>query len=502
MLVLLLGGCMVTSVFATNLLWVLLGANWLLEGRWREKWQMFKDSRLLQAFLTLYLLFIVGLLWTTNLHHGLSVLQDKLPLLVVPLVMLTSRPLTGHTRNTILGAYAITVTVVSVIGLVRLLTIPDLPYRNAVPYISHIRFALNCCMVVFLAFAAVLGKGGHYPKAVRLLAALVAAWMLCFLVLLRSYTGIAVLTVTSLALLLFRYRNWRLMVLWVAVVGTLATMTILEARNYYRLVPLATEPLRATTDGGRPYYHANDGMVENGNYINNYICTEELRSEWNRRSSIDYDDTLDGGIMIKYTLVRYLNALGLAKDSAGVAALTDEQVHAIEHNQANPVYSSHNPLRKMVYTTLFEVECHRYTQAVKGFTMLQRLALWRGTAEVIKENRWIGVGTGDADDELHAMLESMQSPMAGTTMRCHNQYLLLLESFGIVGFALLAFFFLRALRRKADSTSPRRAVRLSSLMLAWLLTVLISFLTEDTLDTLAGILFCTYFLAFRDPEAE
>ena len=52
-LIALLGASMVTSTWASNLVWVLLGVNWLLEGRWREKWQMARESRLLQAFLIL-----------------------------------------------------------------------------------------------------------------------------------------------------------------------------------------------------------------------------------------------------------------------------------------------------------------------------------------------------------------------------------------------------------------------------------------------------------------
>ena len=32
-----LGVSMVTSVFLANMAWVFLGVNWLLEGRWREK---------------------------------------------------------------------------------------------------------------------------------------------------------------------------------------------------------------------------------------------------------------------------------------------------------------------------------------------------------------------------------------------------------------------------------------------------------------------------------
>ena len=61
MLVILLGGCMVCSTWAANLVWVLMGANWVLEGRWREKWQMARESRLLQAYLVLYLLLMAGM---------------------------------------------------------------------------------------------------------------------------------------------------------------------------------------------------------------------------------------------------------------------------------------------------------------------------------------------------------------------------------------------------------------------------------------------------------
>ena len=113
---------MVTSVWASNLMWVLLGVNWLFEGRWREKWQMARQSRLLQAFVALYLLYLVGMLWTDNIAHGWTILQVKLPLLVVPLVVLTSRPLVGRARCLVLAGYAATVLVVSVIATVRLVT--------------------------------------------------------------------------------------------------------------------------------------------------------------------------------------------------------------------------------------------------------------------------------------------------------------------------------------------------------------------------------------------
>lgn len=334
---------MVTSVWASNLMWVLLGVNWLFEGCWREKWQMARQSRLLQAFVALYLLYLVGMLWTDNIAHGWTILQVKLPLLVVPLVVLTSRPLVGRARRLVLAGYAATVLVVSVIATVRLVTIPDLPYRDAVPYISHIRFALNCCVVVYLLS---LGNPGRLIR-LRLLGkvacVLLVLWFLVFLAFIHSYTAFAILAVVSLVLLLARYRRWPLIALWLLLAGVAAFLVGREAKAYYRLVPQATEPLSAYTAGGRPYDHYRDGIVENGNYINNYLCPDEMRAEWQRRSAVSYDSVGDDGYSLQPTLVRYLNALGLTKDSVGVHSLTDAQVADIERGVANPVYLSSTP---------------------------------------------------------------------------------------------------------------------------------------------------------------
>ena len=486
---------MVTSVWAANLMWVLLGANWVLEGRWQEKWQMARASRLLHALVALYALHLVGMLWTSNLAHGWSILQVKLPLLVVPLVVLTTPAVKGRARSLILAIYATTVLVVSVIGAVRLATIPDLPYRDAVPYISHIRFALNCCMVIFLLLT---GGGkwrwGHGRWVWTILRVLLSLWLLAFLIMLRSYTAMVILAVVSLALALRMLPSgkWLPAVLWLLIASTAALLVGHEAKSYYRMVDSATAPLRAYTAGGRPYTHTQDGIIENGNYINNYVCHEELRTEWQRRSTVAYDSMVADGYSVHPTLVRYLNALGLTKDSVGVSALTARQIQDIEHGVANPVYTSGNPIRKMVYVMLFEREFYNHTHTSRGFTMLQRLELWKATLRVISDNRWVGVGTGDVDDVLHAELAATGSDLTGTYKSTHNQYLAFLAAFGVVGFAFLLFMFLRPL-----STPRSFPTRHSLLLLAWLLTILISCLTEDTLSTLAGILFCTWFLAFR-----
>lgn len=498
----LLGGCMVTSTWASNLVWVLLGANWVFEGwsrpdgsnwhsGWREKWQMFRESRLLQAYIGLYLLLLIGMMWTESQPFGWSILQVKLPLLVVPLVVLTTRPLEGPVRHWVLWAYTTTVLVVSIIGFVRMLNIPDLPYRDAVPYISHIRFALNCCMVVCLCAGVAVWHRSILHKIVAVLAML---WMLAFIVLMHSYTAIAVLAVVSLVTLIAYRRSWPLIALWVVLVGTIAFFVGREIKSYYRMGPLATEPLRSHTASGNAYYHACDGIIENGNYVNNYICADELKQQWALRSNMPYDSITATGYSVAPTLVRYMNCLGLTKDSAGMAAMSNEQIAAVERGVANPVYESGNPLRKMVYVMLLEREFYVHTHAVRGFTMLQRLELWDATLDVIADNLWTGVGTGDVVDAMQEYLAASNSELSGRGMRSHDQYLGLIAAIGIVGFVIVAVLFLRAFRRNSFRRSP--------LMLAWLVTILLSMLTEDTLDTLAGILFCTWFLAFRPSTAK
>lgn len=483
----LLGISMVTSVWMANLAWVLLGLNWLLEGRWREKWQMARESRLLQAITVLYLMFAIGLLWTNNIGHGLSVLQVKMPLFFVPLILLTIPPVTGAARRNILWFYIAAVLVVSIIGLIRMLTLPDLPYREAIPYISHIRFSLNCCMVIYLC----LWHIGTVVPIRRILRILIIMWLLAFVILLHSYTAVSILAIVSLLVLVLRQRRWTLIALWLLLAGVATFLVGKEVKGYYRMTAMSQEPLRPYTANGNPYLHLEDGIIENGNYIDNYICDQELRQEWSRRSTFPYDGLTESGYSVKSTLIRYLNALALTKDSVGVNALTTTQIKAVERGIANPVYEDGNPLKKMVYVMLLEREYYVHTHAVAGFTMLQRLELWDATLDIIGDNLWIGVGTGDVDEELHAQLAREESELTGTTKRSHNQYLSLLAALGIVGTAIVLFFFLRALPL---------VHRQPTLMIAWLLTILISFLTEDTLDTMAGILFCTYFLFLRKQQ--
>ena len=505
LLLVLLGIGMTTSSFASNLCWVLLLVVWCASGHWREKWQRMKESSLLQFWVVLFLLHVVGLMWSENVSYALFDIQKKLPLIAVPMVVLTERPLGRKELRMVLGWYMTAVFVVSVIGVARYLTIPDLPYRKIVPYISHIRFALNICMAIVIAFGSIASRMMRCDRRRTDTVHLVVLcayilWLGCFLWIIRSYTGILILMIVVPAMLLmFGRKKLSRKVFVGALVSVAVIYVVLGVRivvlwqDYYRLQPIATAPLRTETAEGGIYTHACDGFIENGNYVNNYLCDEELERSWPERSQRGLQELTPNGYSVYSTLVRYLNACGQPKDAEGVASLREDDVRAIEQGVANPVYIEGAPLRKMVYVMIFERECARF-HSIKDHSVLQRLALWQNGWKVSQAQPLIGTGTGDVVDRCTEQLRQDQSPLAEEGLHIHNQYLTLLVTFGWIGIAVLAVLFIRVVVRSPLCHKPY--------YVAHLLILMLSFVTEDTLETLAGILFAVFFASLFGSGAE
>ncbi|MCQ2299365.1 MAG: O-antigen ligase family protein [Bacteroidales bacterium] len=486
-----------TSHFLMSLSWVVLGANWILEGRYKQKFAGFKSQRLLLLYLFFFAFFLIGLLWSSNLPVGLDYVRKRLPLLIVPVVILTSQPLERREYYALLGAYIITVFVASVIGLVRLATIPHLPYRDIVPFISNIRYALNLCVSACL----LLWLCRRLPperRAIAWMMRMLALYFAGYLILLQSYTGIAVLfVVATVCLIVYRKEISRplwicaMMLIVISVVGLSATFIGL-AHSYFTPSELASQPLEATTPSGNPYSHSDDSFIECGNYVNRYVCEDEIRRGWATKSAMDIDSLTPNGYSVYPTLVRYLNVTSGRKDSLSVAQLTPDDVSAIEQGIANPYYTRKFSPRRMCYSLFFEYESYRRYHAVVGFSMLQRIELWKAGWLVFLDHPLFGTGTGDYIDLCHEKLAAMDSPIEQTTWRTHvhSQYLTLLVMFGLVGFLILAGAFIYTLRTLSSSTYFPYLLIITVL--------LVSMLTENTLDTIGGYMMCAFFPPFFD----
>ncbi len=505
-------GAQPVSNFMMSGMEILLAVNWALEWDMRAKMGRARRSPLLWAFLVLMAVHLIWMTGSENASYGWNDIFRKLPLLAIPLVLLTSRPLNGKQLAFLLFTFVSTVFVATIIGRIRMATIPDLPYRQIIPFISHIRFAMNVCLAVVIIVWFVVERRTESGERRAEKRPLVKDWLLWlslavalllldFLFRIRSYTAFVMLFVTSVLLLAFFWRRIRnrvvalMSLLAVVIVAALAVMVSIGMYNdYYSPVPLASQPLREATVCGNPYQHKQDGLIENGNYVNNYICRAELEREWSKRSQMELDEVTENEYSVYPTLIRYLNAMGTTKDSAGMAMLGDDDIRAIEKGIANPVYLKGTSLRKMYYVMFFEYECYRNFGAVKDFTMLQRFELWKNAWRVYKKHPVFGVGTGDVVDECHKQLFIDGSPLMGTKKHAHNQYLTFIVSFGAVGFAIIVGFFVYALRRQRVLQIPA--------VLAFVSFVLISFITEDTLETLAGCVFSVLFLCLTVGSGE
>lgn len=491
---------MTLSVWVCNLAWVLLLANWLVEWIFTDKesrsviLSRFKEDRLLQTFVLLFLMMVIYMLWSSNWNYGLDHIRKCFPLLAVPMVLLTSRPHSDKRMlNGVLFCYVMGILAACIVGAVRLCTIPDLPHRDIIPFLSHIRFALNLCLAISLLLwqAWQTGRKRWWFSLPCILLTLI---FLGYLFLLQSYTGFIILMVLAIVTVFVNWKRIESRKVKITIAASLSLLMIAIVSifayyisDYYRLSPLSSKPLEQTTINGNPYHHKNDGLLESGNYINHYICEIEMEQQWPLVSSIDLDSITPNGYSVRPTLIRYLNAKGLTKDSVGISNLTAEDITAIEKGIANPIYLKKIGLKRMFAVMLYEYEMYRCYHAVVDFTMLQRFELWKNGWKVFLQHPLFGTGTGDVVDECHSQLKKDQSPLAGTTKHTHCQYLTYLITFGILGFILIVWMFVRSIRRnRACQYFP---------FLATLTIFLISCISEDTLETLAGIIFCVFMLS-------
>lgn len=118
-----------------------------------------------------------------------------------------------------------------------------------------------------------------------------------------------------------------------------------------------------------------------------------------------------------------------------------------------------------------------------------RINLWNAAFTVIKENPFLGTGTGDIQVELVKIYKERNYERAlKDNFNPHNQYLQTSATLGIIGGVLLLFYlmgpFWIAFQEK------------DYLYLLFLSLVIMSFLTESILQTQRGTLFFGFFHAF------
>lgn len=461
-----------------------LGLNFLLEGEYKEKIRAISSHKLFPAITIYYFLHVVGLIWTDNFGYGLHDIKAKIPLIVLPLI-LAARPVkTRNSLNIILGVFIGTFLITSIWNYgsyqqwFGTRTYDDI--RGLSLFGSHIRYGIMISLAT--GFSAYFIS--QYKKY-TLIFILLIIWFSYYTFYSQVIAG--VLALASIVFFASIYWLWRWKK-WLAVAFTISTVTVGVLSLIWLFKPLTDSPdnyknLPKTTAKGNPYTH-HGGFIssETGQPILLFLCEEELREEWNKRSNYDYDSLDIKGNKLKHTLTRYLSSLKFRKDAEGMAKLSSEDVNNIENGIPTV---NHKGIMARLHGIRFELN---NGANANGHSLLQRMEYWKGGLFIIENNLFFGVGTGDVQDEFNSYYDKTRSILTPENRnRAHNQYLTSWITFGFSGVVIFLWVLISFLQFNWKNNQL--------IGVLFLAVAASSFLTEDTLETQIGITFFAFFYA-------
>jgi hypothetical protein len=485
---------MMFGTVPTSIPQIILAANWLLEANFAWKWQQLKSNKIFWVLASLFLLHVFGMTYTDNIPRGLDDLRNKMPLVILPLILFSTKPLSIKEFKLLFGFFFLSVFASSVCcylvyaGFTKKVIID---IRKASVFMSHIRFSL------FIAFAII---GMLYSSikekhiGIKIIYVFATLWLLFFMYKLEMATGLLCLICVGVVLLLVFSARWLHKVvafgllIVCSVVGVLVSKKALSDLHMFDRNPTNSANVIIEKTGNNKYYLQDTvfGMAENGNLITININDEELEREWNKRSSLYFDGQDKKGNNLRYTILRYMASKGLRKDSAGVAHLSQEDITNIEAGNSNYKYNINSGLSSKWRELVWEYTKYNRGENPSGHTLTMRLEFWKTACYIINEHPLVGVGTGDIQDSFNKMYVQTNSKLDMIwRLRCHNQYLAIGVAFGFFGLLIfMIYLFYPAIILRKE---------LHYLYWPFFLIALLSFVTEDTLETQSGVTFFIFF---------
>jgi hypothetical protein len=461
-----------------------------------DKFSLFFKNKAAVIFASIYFMHLLGILFTVDYDYALKDLRIKLPLLLFPVVFATMEKIEYKRFRILMLAYTASILAGTIISMGIFFNAEYTDIREISPFISSIRFGLNTSFAFFaLLYFVFYDKG--FKKWHKASFLLIAAWFVVFLFILESVTGLGIIVAISVSYLVYQlfktpYIYFKLAFVLLAVGIPLSLFlyvknTIDEATSV-ELVNV--EQLDKYTALGNPYVNDTSlSNIEDGRYIGLYICYEELKATWEKRSDYKINAITQNGQIIQGTLIRYLTSKDLRKDAAGVEALTDWDVRMIEQGVANYNYLKYPGLRVRILKILMGYDVYKKTGDPSGSSVMQRIEYSKAAFDLIRANFWFGVGTGDLENALNRQYKRMGSELKKRyRFHAHNQFLAIFIAFGVFG--LLWFIF--------TLTYPPLIEKKFNdyFFVVFFLLAIFSMLSDDTLETQAGVTFFAFFYAF------
>ena len=348
-------------------------------------------------------------------------------------------------------------------------------------FISHIRFGLMLNLGVALSIQMTFEKELKWFTS-----ALLCALFISFMLITQSMTALVLMLILSIYILLYSVKkklktNTRKVLIGIAGIG-LVSASLFIAHVVHVRYKINTPPLRDSSLSCEENIH----FFENGHRVYCNYNDISLEEAWNKRSDLKYRSLNSDGGGMRSTILRYLSSKGDVKTGAQIDALEDSEIELIENGQTSSV--RYNFLHQRIDQLLFEYDAICSGSNPSGKSFAQRFEFWRIAGKIIKDNPILGVGTGDVQKEFDAEYERSNSRLSKEfRLRAHNQFLTFWIAFGILGLAVLPCSLWICFKNRGHNNTL--------VSTAFLIIVFLSFLTEDTLETQAGVSFFSVWIS-------
>ena len=459
----------------------------------RGKFRMVISNHVLLVFLAIYVMHLIGLFYSADLNYALNDLRVKLPLLSLPILLASTKALNHSRLINILLFFCLSVIAASLISLYVKVNLNISDPREISVFISHIRFGLFISFSIFILLGFLV-KNVYKSLLAKVSITLSIIWLVVFLFILKSLTGIIITGLLLVALfIVYSLKRKKLFIPTILLFSLLGFTFWHYISDIYKDVTVAKKvdfsQLEKLTPNGNPYVHDTAGYgIENGKYVGLYLSATELRNSWNNRSRLDYDGYDNKGQNLSHTLIRYLHSKGYRKDAEGVNKLSADEIRQIEDGVANANYLESFNIRARIEQVLQGYKSYRFDKNPNASSFMQRIEYWKTSVYIIKNKPVFGYGTGDIQNVFdQAYNETNSILLPEFRHRSHNQFFAIAIAFGLTGLLIFMFSLLY----------PAIYLRKFSnyYYFTFFIIAFISFLTEDTLETQAGVTFFAFFSA-------
>jgi hypothetical protein len=417
---------------------------------------------------------------------------------VFAFVLGSSPPISYKNTCRLLGIYILVVSIAAAFALFKLLFTDTIFYSDFrdVTWIHHIPFSFQIAFVIWLIFYFIYNKNFSWIQ--KSLLFLLIIFLIITLFSIKSFSAylyFGVMSFTALLILIWKTKK-KLHKLTFS--GLLIFITVLPifyvyhcVQKFYDITEYNPDEIDLYTSNGNKYKHDfNDKTVENGNYVNLFICSEELIPLWNAHCKKQYDTKTSAGYPLGSVIIRYMTSKGLRKDAAGFAQLSQQDIYNIENGIPNYIYAKNKlSIYPRIYETISEIDQYKINRNPNQKSLAQRIELAILSTHIIKKHFLTGIGLGNNKLAFEQAIEETGSKLVFPDLNSsHNQYLNYLIRFGILGTLyilgiLLWIFF------KGRKNNP-------FLITIFCVSMLVANFAEINWETFIGINFFAFFICF------